>query len=147
MSGKARKARIEATESGKRLVQDTREAIAPMSTTTAEMNSFIENTRKMTAPFTRATEVSARTFEKLARYQYEVAGDWLNLSIAQLHAATQSKDVPELMKKQAELANQYFEKQTQRSQDFLKIATEAQTDVTQLIDTAANEFARTNRAA
>lgn len=147
MSSKARKARIEATESGKGLVQDTQEAIAPMSTTTAEMNSFIENTRRMTAPFTRATEVSARTFEKLARYQYEVAGDWLNLSIAQLHAATQSKDVPEMMKKQAELANQYFEKQTQRSQDFLKIATEAQTDVTQLVDTAANEFARTNRAA
>jgi phasin family protein len=147
MSSKARKARIEAVESGKGLVQDTQEAIAPMSTTTAEMNSFIENTRKMTAPFTRATEVSARTFEKLARYQYEVAGDWLNLSIAQLHAATQSKDVPEMMKKQAELANQYFEKQTQRSQDFLKIATEAQADVTQLVDTAANEFARTNRAA
>ena len=144
---KARKARIEARESGKGLVTDTHEAIAPMSTTTAEMNSFIENTRKMTAPFTRATEVSARTFEKLARYQYEVAGDWLNLSIAQLHAATQSKDVPELMKKQAELANQYFEKQTQRSQDFLKIATEAQADVTQLVDTAANEFARTTRAA
>ena len=144
---KARKARIEARESGKGLVTDTHEAIAPMSTTTAEMNSFIENTRKMTAPFTRATEVSARTFEKLARYQYEVAGDWLNLSIAQLHAATQSKDMPELMKKQAELTNHYFEKQTQRSQDFLKIATEAQADVTQLVDTAANEFARTTRAA
>jgi phasin family protein len=147
MSSKARKARIEAMESGKGLVQDTYEAIAPMSNTTAEMNSFIENTRKMTAPFTRATEVSARTFEKLARYQYEVAGDWLNLSIAQLHAATQSKDVPELMKKQAELTNHYFEKQTQRSQDFLKIATEAQSDMTQLVDTAANEFARTTRAA
>jgi phasin family protein len=147
MSSKARKARIEAMESGKGLGQDTHEAIAPMSNTTAEMNSFIENTRKMTAPFTRATEVSARTFEKLARYQYEVAGDWLNLSIAQLHAATQSKDVPELMKKQAELTNHYFEKQTQRSQDFLKIATDAQSDITQLVDTAANEFARTTRAA
>ena len=118
-----------------------------MTNTTAELNTFIENTRKMTAPLTRATEVSARSWEKLARYQYEIAGDWLNLSIAQLHAATQSKDMPELMKKQAELTNHYFEKQTQRSQDFLKLASETQADVTQLIDTAATEFSRTARAA
>lgn len=118
-----------------------------MSTTTAEMNTFIENTRKFAAPFTRASEVSAKTFEKLARYQYEVAGDWLNLSIAQLYAATQSKDVTELLKKQAELTNAYVEKQTQRSQDFLKIASEAQADVTQLVDTAAADFQRTTRAA
>lgn len=146
MSRKARKARIEATESGSGPVEPTPEVIAPMSNTTAEMNSFIDNTRKMTEPFTRAQEVSARTFEKLARYNYEVAGDFMNLAIAQLHAATQSKDVPELMKKHAELANQYVEKQTQRSQDFLKIATDAQSDMTQLIDTTAGEFARTTRA-
>jgi phasin family protein len=144
---KARRARIQAAAAATGPVQETQEAVAPMNTTTAEMNTIIENTRKMTAPFNRATEVSARTFEKLARFQYEIAGDWLNLSIAQLHAATQSKDVPELMKKQAELANQYVEKQTQRSQDLLKIASEAQADVTQLIDSAANEFARTTRAA
>lgn len=118
-----------------------------MSTTTADMNTFIENTRKFTAPFARASEVSAKTFEKIARYNYELAGDWLNLGIAQLHAATQSKDVPELMKKQAELANAYVEKQTQRSQDFLKIATEAQAEVTQLIDSAATDFKRGTTAA
>jgi phasin family protein len=144
---KTRKARMKATVSGNGPVQEPHEANATMSTTTAEMNSFIENSRKMTAPFARATEVSAKNFEKLARYQYEIAGDFLNLAIAQVQAATQSKDVPELMKKQAELANQYVEKQTQRSQDFLKIATEAQADVTGLIDAAAGEFARTTRVA
>lgn len=118
-----------------------------MSTTTAEMNAFIENTRKFAAPFTRASEVSAKTFEKIARYNYEIAGDWLNLGIAQLHAAAQAKDVPELLKKQAELTNAYVEKQTQRSQDFLKIATEAQADVTQLVDAAAGDFKRATKAA
>jgi phasin family protein len=144
---KSRKARIEPRVSGNGPVQEPHEANAAMSTTTADMNSFIENTRKMSAPFARAGEVSAKNFEKLARYQYEVAGDFLNLAIAQLHAATQSKDVSELMKKQAELANQYVEKQTQRSQDFLKLATEAQADVTRLVDAASSDFARTTRAA
>jgi len=64
----------------------------------------------------------------------------MNLGIATLHATTLAKDAPELLKKQAELANAYFEKQTQRSQDFLKIAGEAQADVTSWIDQASTEF-------
>jgi phasin family protein len=144
---KARKARIEPRVSGNGPVQDSHEANAVMSTTTADMNTFVENSRKFAAPFTRATEVSTKNFEKLARHQYDVAGDFLNLAIAQMQAATQSRDVTELLKKQAELANQYVEKQTQRSQDFLKLATEAQADVTRLIDAAAGDFTRATRAA
>jgi phasin family protein len=145
---KARKARIDAGSA--RRAPDTREpheAKDTMSTTSAEINTFIENSRKLTAPFAKANELSAKTFEKLARYHYEIAGDLLNLSLAQIAAATQSKDVPELVKKQAELANGYVAKQTQRSQDFLKIATEAQSDLTQLIDATANEFTKNLRAA
>jgi hypothetical protein len=69
-----------------------------------------------------------------------VSGDYLNLSIAAMHAATQSKDFPEMLKKQSELANAYAEKQTQRSQDLLRIAGEAQADVTQWIDQTSTEF-------
>ncbi|MBS0375634.1 MAG: phasin family protein [Proteobacteria bacterium] len=116
-----------------------------MTNPTAEINAFIENTRKLAEPVARLQALSARTFERFARYGYEVAGDYLNLSVAALHAAAQAKDGPELLKKQAELANAYFDKQTQRSQDFLKLAGEAQADVTSWIDQASAEY--TTRAA
>jgi len=119
-----------------------------MTNTTAEINAFLENSRKFAEPVARLQALSARTVERFARYGYEVAGDYLNFGLAALNAATQTQDVQVLLKKQSELANSYFEKQTQRSQDFLKIAGEAQADVTQWVDQASTEFtARTAKAA
>ena len=115
-----------------------------MTNTVTEINAFLENSRKLAEPVARLQALSARTVERFARYGYELAGDYLNLGLATLNAATQAKDAPELFKKQSELANAYFEKQTQRSQDFLKLAGEAQADVTQWIDQATTEF--TSRA-
>ena len=119
-----------------------------MTNTATEINAFIENSRKMAEPVARLQALSARTIERFARYGYEVAGDYMNLGIATLNAATQSKDVPEMLKKQAELSTSYLEKQTQRSQDFLKLAGEAQADVTQWIDQTSTDYtARTAKAA
>ena len=121
-----------------------------MTNPTAEINAFIENSRKLAEPVARLQALSARTFERFARYGYEVAGDYMNLGIATLHAAGQAKDAPELLKKQAELANAYFEKQTLRSQDLLKIAGETQATVTQWIDQTSTEYtarAKTAKAA
>lgn len=111
-----------------------------MTNTTAEINAFIENSRKLAEPVARLQALSARTFERFARYQYEVAGDFLNLGVAALHAATQAKDLPELLKKQTEFANAYVEKTTQRSQDFMKLAGEAQADVTSWMDQTTTEI-------
>ena len=111
-----------------------------MTNTTAEINAFIENSRKLAEPVARLQALSARTFERFARYQYEVAGDFLNLGVAAMHAATQAKDLPELLKKQSEFANAYVEKTTQRSQDFMKLAGEAQADVTSWMDQTTTEI-------
>jgi phasin family protein len=116
------------------------EASDTMSNTTAEINSFAEQARRLGAPLLKANEISAKAFERVARHQYELAGDLLNLGIAQLNAATQAKDVPALLQKQAELAHTYFEKQTQRSQDLLRIASESQAELTSFIDGATAEF-------
>jgi hypothetical protein len=119
-----------------------------MTNTATEINAFLENSRKLAEPMTRLQALSARSFERFARYGYEAAGDYLNFGIAAAHAATQSKDAQDFFKKQTELANGYFEKHSQRSQDLLKIATEAQSDVTQWIDQASTEFAaRTSKTA
>ena len=118
-----------------------------MTNTATEINAFIENSRKLAEPVARLQALTARTFERFARYTYEVSGDYLNLSIAAMHAATQSKDFPEMLKKQSELANAYAEKQTQRSQDLLKIAGETQATVTQWIDQSTTEITQRAKAA
>jgi len=119
-----------------------------MTKTNAEINAFIEASRKLAEPMARFQELGTRTFERVARYNYEVAGDLMNFGLAALQLTAQSKDLPELFKKQADLANAHFEKQTQRSQDFIKIASAAQADVTQFIDRATTEFtARAQKAA
>ena len=117
-----------------------------MTNTTAEINAFLESSRKFAEPMTRLTALQARAFERFARYGYEVAGDALEFSLSALHAATQTHDVQALAKKQSELATGYFEKQSQRSQDFLKIAGEAQTEATQWIDHASSEFQARTKA-
>lgn len=121
-----------------------------MTNPATEINAFIESSRKFAEPVARFQELAARTTERFARYGYDVAGDYLNLGIAALHAASQSKDLPELLKKQSELANSYFEKHAARSQDLLKIAAETQANMTEWVDKASTEFtarAKTAKAA
>lgn len=116
-----------------------------MTNTTAEINAFLENSRKFAEPVSRLTALQARAFERFARYGFEVAGDALEFGLATLQASTETQDVPALVKKQAALATGYFEKQTQRSQDFLKLAGEAQTEATQWFDQASAEFSARTR--
>jgi hypothetical protein len=118
-----------------------------MTNTTAEINAFLENTKKFAEPVSRLTALQARSFERFARYGYEMFGDMMEFSLAALNAATQTQDVQALVKKQAELTTGYFEKQTQRSQDFLKLAGEAQGDMTQWVDQASAEFSARTKAA
>ena len=58
-----------------------------MTNPTAEINAFIENSRKLAEPVARLQALSARSIERFARYGYEVAGDYLNFGIATLQAS------------------------------------------------------------
>jgi hypothetical protein len=111
-----------------------------MANPNAEINAFLEASQKAVAPLLRLNELSARAVERAARFQYEVAGDALNFALANLHTSTQAKDVPSLLQKSAELANQYVEKQAQRSQDLVKLAGEYQAEFTQWFDKLTTEL-------
>lgn len=112
-----------------------------MANATHEINAFLEASRKALAPAIRFNELSAKTFEKVARLNYDALGDFLNYSLAQLNLVTNVKDVPAFVQKSAELAHQFAEKQTQRSQDLLKVASESQADFTHWVDKTSAEVA------
>ena len=112
-----------------------------MTNTTAEINAFLENSRKYAEPALRLHALSARTAERFARYGYDLAGDFLNFGLAALQATTETRDLPTLVQKQTELVHSHVEKSTQRSQDLVKLATEAQAEATQWFEQTATEYA------
>ena len=113
----------------------------PMSTPFA-IADYVDFSKRMLAPATKFSEVAIKTLEQVARYQYELAGDYLNFGIEQLQSASKTKDVSELVSKQSELASNLVEKLTKRSQDLTKIAADAQAGFTKWIDeTAATKLA------
>lgn len=112
-----------------------------MANTNHEINAFIEASKKALAPAVRFNELSAKAFERVARLQYDALGDFLNYGLAHLHLGTSVKDVPTFVQKSTELTHQFVEKQTQRSQELLKVASESQADFTQWMDKTTAEVA------
>lgn len=107
-------------------------------TTPFAVADYVDFSKRMLAPATRFGEVAAKTLEQVARYQYEIAGDYLNFGIEQLQTVAKTKDISELVSKQSELTSGLVEKLTKRSQDFSKIAADAQAGFTKWVDETAS---------
>lgn len=108
----------------------------------ADFQSFLDAGKRAMAPLAELNALTARTLERTARYQYGVAGDLLELGVAQLQAAAGAKDFGSLLNQQAALANAFVEKTTTRSQEAMKLATEAQGEFTAWVGNATSELAR-----
>ena len=108
----------------------------------ADFQSFIDASKRAMTPLAEWNSLTARTLERTARYQYGLAGDLLELGVAQLQAAASAKDFGSLLNQQAALANAFAEKSTARSQEAMKLATEAQGEYSAWMSTATSELAR-----
>lgn len=89
---------------------------------TTYLNSF----RETFASVTKAQQEGLKALERLARFQYSVAGDYLEAGIAQAQAALSAKTPVELFSKQTELGTQLGEKLRTRAQEFSTLANEVQ---------------------
>jgi phasin family protein len=117
-----------------------------MTNPAAEINAFIDSAKKYAEPALKFQALSAKSFERFAKFGYELAGDYLHFGIAALHATSAAKDLPGLVKSHTELAQSQFEKQAQRSQDLVKLATSVQSEATQWFD-EVSQPARSPKAA
>jgi hypothetical protein len=119
-----------------------------MTNTTAEINAFLEQTRKFAEPLNRLTAISIESFEKLARHNYGVAGDALEYSLAALQTGAATREVPDYVKSQTTLAQHYMDRQTQRAQELSKLAEDIRTGYATWFNEASAEFkAKTTRVA
>jgi hypothetical protein len=118
-----------------------------MSDMNFDPNTIFEAYRNALAPVMKAQQESLKTFDRLGRYQYAVAGDYLNWTLAQTKAAVATQTPAEFVSKQVELATALGERLRARAQEFVTLATEAQTSFSQGVSEATAKVVEVTKKA
>lgn len=100
-----------------------------------------ESYREALAPTLRAQQEALKTIERFGRYQYAVAGDYLEWSLAQAKASLVATSPAELAGTQTTLATQFGEKFKARIQELASLTAEAQNSFNQLFNEATAKVA------
>jgi hypothetical protein len=118
-----------------------------MNNTTFDPNTLIEAYRKTFAPTATAQQEGVNVIDRVGRYQYAVAGDYLEWTLAQAKAALGAQTPTDFVSKQMELANALGEKLRARAQEFVTLATEAQSSFSQVVSETTAKVAEVTKKA
>ena len=97
---------------------------------------FTEFAQRAFTPAVRLNEVVLGNVERVARFQYELAGDLMQLALDQMNATVRAKDLTTLLAQQREIATKFAEKGAQRQQALAELATESQASLASWIEDA-----------
>ena len=106
-------------------------------TTTDPFARLFDTKEGALAQVVRFNEYAARTVEKVARYQYEVAGDLLDAGIEQMQLFSKIEKPEEMLHAEIELTQALAKKMAERSEGFLKLAEESRKGFAELNKAAA----------
>jgi phasin family protein len=98
-----------------------------MTTRQFDANALLETYRNAFAPAFAAQQEGLKAFDRLVRYQYAVAGDYLEWTLNNAHAFVAARTPSELVAKQSELGTRIGEQLRGRVQELSTIASESQT--------------------
>jgi hypothetical protein len=124
-----------------------------MTDRTYDLNAWLETYKETAASFSRAQQDGFKALERFARFNYAVAGDYLEAGLAHAKAALSARAavgtqaLAELLAKQAELSHQLSEKLRVRAQEFSNLASEVQESVSSFAADAATRATGTRKAA
>jgi len=102
-------------------------------TVTYDPNAWLDACRSALAPVIRTQEEYIKAMDRIARVQYAVAGDVLELSLAHAHVALEAKSPGDYLAKSTELGAKLGEKLRNRTQEIVTATTEAQGTVTRTV--------------
>jgi phasin family protein len=97
-----------------------------MSTTTDPFKPFVDFQREAFEPIRAFTTVAAQTFERLARQNYAVLGDYVEFAVDQAKLPIQASDVNDYLGKQMAHTRAFGEKLAKRTHEYAEIARAAQ---------------------
>jgi hypothetical protein len=124
-----------------------------MTDRTYDLNAWLETYKDAFNAFSKVQQDAFKTLERVARFQYAVAGDMLEASLAQAkatlstRAAGGTEAIAELFQKQAEVGTHFTEKLKARAQEFSALASEVQESVGKFATEAAHRSSGARKAA
>jgi phasin family protein len=119
---------------------------ADMTDTTFDPKTIFETYRSAFAPALKVQQEGVKALDRVGRYQYAVAGDYLEWSLAQAKAALGAQTPADFVSKQVELTTALSEKLRARAQEFVTLATDVQSGFTDVVtDTTAKVVAETKK--
>jgi phasin family protein len=118
-----------------------------MIDSTFNPKTIFEAYRSTLAPTLKTQQESLKAIDRVGRYQYAVAGDYLEWSLAQAKAAVGVQTPAEFVSNQVELATALSEKLRVRAQEFVTLASDAQTSFTQEVSEATTKVAAMTKKA
>ena len=114
-----------------------------MTTKTFDFSTLFDTYRQAFAPVISAQQTGLKTVERLARYQFAVAGDYLDWALSHAKTGAEPKSVADLVSQQTALNKSFSDKLRARAEEFTQIASESQGNVTQWFDEARAKVAET----
>jgi len=124
---------------------DTTDQEPNMSDSTFDPKAIFETYRNAFAPALKAQQEGMTAIDRVGRYQYAVAGDYLEWSLAQAKAALGAQTPAEFVSKQVELTTALSEKLRARAQEFVTLATETQNSFTNVVNEASAKVAEVSK--
>jgi shikimate 5-dehydrogenase len=97
-----------------------------MSNYSDQFQKYVNLQRDAFEPFRAFTGVAAQTFERLARQNYAVLGDYVEFAVEQAKLPTQVSDFNDYVGKQIAHTRAFGEKVAKRAQQYADIARSAQ---------------------
>jgi Phasin protein len=97
-----------------------------MSDNPFDPKAILETYRSALAPVLKAQQEGVKAIDTVGRYQYAVAGDYLEWSLAQAQLALRAPTPADFFTQQVELTTALSEKLRVRAQEFAALAQEAQ---------------------
>jgi len=116
-----------------------------MSDSTFDPKAIVEAYRNAFAPVLKAQQEGVKTLDRVGRYQYAVAGDYLEWSLALAKSTLGAQTPVDFMSKQVELTTALSEKLRARGQEFVTLATEAQTSFTTVVNDATAKISEVTK--
>jgi phasin family protein len=116
-----------------------------MSDSTFDPKAIIDTYKNAFAPVLKAQQEGITAIDRVGRYQYAVAGDYLEWSLAQAKAALGAQTPAEFVSKQVELTTALSEKLRARAQEFVTLATETQNSFTNVVNEATAKVAEVSK--
>ena len=114
-----------------------------MTQKTFDFTALFDTYRQAFAPVIAAQQTGLQTLERLARYQFAVAGDYLDWTLSQVKTTAEPKSVADLVSQQSALNSSFSDKLRARAEEFTQIASESQAHVTQWFDDARAKVTET----